>query len=71
MDMFSRISMLLEFVFLSSHWHVPHGCYSLPSSGGREVGACFLRKVKNINTFNLLLSELLFNNKTTIAFMVL
>lgn len=69
--MFCRISMLLEFVFLSSHWHVPHECYSLPSRGGwgrggsegGGRGACFLRKVKNMKILNLLLSELLFNKK--------
>lgn len=31
-DMFCRISMLLELVFLlTSPWHAPYECYSLPS----------------------------------------
>lgn len=46
-DMFCRISMLLEFVFLTSHWHVPYECYSLPS---REWGVLFFKKSIKKNT---------------------
>lgn len=70
-DMFCRISMLLEFVFLlTSPWHAPYECYSLPSRVKQNKLLFFFIKVK---TQVKMLSEMCYFEsllKLTIAFIL-